>query len=259
MEGDRVQRSGEDERKLRAARSTHKDTTRAAKRSVKKLRATRDVAARAAGELERQTDHLEAVQDNLDNMRNDVDRSRSALKYLMLFCVCFKPLPPPDVPAPAPPRPEYGVEPVRLQVGKEGESSVAGRGGGGGGGGGGGSGRGSGVWGNASKERLPDVGEARVLKLAEGDAELNAETKKQDAYLDEMSGILGEIQEIGYEVHSTIVKQNAMIDDIQNESESLRGDLHDITHNSKVMRKVKVKMAAEKGKKTKKKDPSQKR
>lgn len=108
------------------------------------------------------------------------------------------------------------------------------------------------MWGNASKEWLPDVGEARVLKLAEGDAELNAETKKQDTYLDEMSGILGEIQEIGYEVQSTIVKQNAMIDDIQNESDSLRGDLHDITHNSKVMRKVKVKMAVEKEKKTKK-------
>ena len=257
VEGDRVQRSGEDERKLRAARSTHKDTTRTAKRSVKKLRATRDAAARAAGELERQTEHLEAVQDNLDNMRNDVDRSRSALKYLMLFCVCFKPPPAPDVPAPAPPRPEYVVEPVHLQVGREaaGKSSLAGGGGGGGDGGrsgGGGSGGGSRVWGNASKEWLPDVGEARVLKLAEGDAELNAETKKQDTYLDEMSGILGEIQEIGYEVQSTIVKQNAMIDDIQNESDSLRGDLHDITHNSKVMRKVKVKMAVEKEKKTKK-------
>ena len=95
----------------------------------------------------------------------------------------------------------------------------------------------------------PDVGEARALKLAEGDSELNAETKKQDAYLDEMSDLLGEITEMGRDVQETIVKQNAMIQDIQNESESLREDLHDITQNSKVMRKVKVKMVAEKEKK----------
>ena len=105
------------------------------------------------------------------------------------------------------------------------------------------------MWGNASRERLPDVGEARTLKLAEGDSELNAETKKQDAYLDEMSDLLGEITEMGRDVQETIVKQNAMIQDIQNESESLREDLHDITQNSKVMRKVKVKTVAEKEKK----------
>ena len=105
------------------------------------------------------------------------------------------------------------------------------------------------MWGNASRERLPDVGEARALKLAEGDSELNAETKKQDAYLDEMSDLLGEITEMGRDVQETILKQNAMIEDIQHESESLREDLHDITQNSKVMKKVKVKMVAEKEKK----------
>ena len=228
VEGDRVERSREDERKLKAARATHRETTRTAKRSVKKLRATRDAAARAAGELEHQTEHLESVQGNMDRMREDVHRSRSALKYLMVFCVCFKPPPPPDEPPPARPRPEYIVD--RPKEVKE----AAG---------------GSGVWGNASRERLPDVGEARALKLAEGDSELNAETKKQDAYLDEMSDLLGEITEMGRDVQETIVKQNAMIQDIQNESESLREDLHDITQNSKVMRKVKVKMVAEKEKK----------
>ena len=64
-----------------------------------------------------------------------------------------------------------------------------------------------------------------------------------------MSDLLGEITEMGRDVQETIVKQNAMIQDIQNESESLREDLHDITQNSKVMRKVKVKMVAEKEKK----------
>ncbi len=65
-----------------------------------------------------------------------------------------------------------------------------------------------------------------------------------------MSDLLGEITEMGRDVQETILKQNAMIEDIQQESESLREDLHDITQNSRVMRKVKVKMVSEKEKKS---------
>merc|ERR1719420_429203 len=162
-------------------------------------------------------------------MREDVHRSRSALKYLMVFCVCFKPPPP----GRAPPR----ASPARIHC----RSAEGGQGGGG---------RERGV-GQRLEGAAP--GRRRGASSQAGGGGLG--TERRDEETGRLPGRderpLGRVTEMARDVQETIVKQNAMIQDIQNESESLREDLHDITQNSKVMRKVKVKMVAEKEKKKK--------
>ena len=211
---DEVRMNEDDRKDLEKAKKKNKETTNAARRALKVARETQEIAEHTVNELHGQTHKIRQLDGKMVEMKEDVKKSESYLRYIsraFVCCNCF--VTDPNVKEEG--KWERDVK-KQIKVEKKGNkeqktkgkskdalkaSSV-----------------------NKNKEKLKITSEMVPMKIADGDdlKEIDADFQQQDKAMDEISTILTNLNGMSKAMGDEIQKQNNLIEEVDGKATPLK-------------------------------------